>query len=375
MLEIDRKLAEGIVTLSTTIRRKLLNYIYSMLNIKQKDLKKKQEKKIILKGNQNNRKLNNISKITHIDPNYISGLTQSDGSFFVTISKNKKSKWGIRIRPTFTITQNLDSLSVLESIKHFFNCGYITIIKEKNAAEYKVTSKEDLQIIFKHFETYPLYESKQRSMHIVKEITNILIKEEHYEKIKLAYIIKLIFTINPVTNRTKEKELFQFLELNYIEKINYSYVFQDYPLNENFIMGLIDGDGSFYVSFHFNKLIKTGFSIVQYSTEIKLLEKIQKYFNCGTIYKVRAKPQIKYQITSLKDICSILIPFVDKYQLHTMKKEHYLIFKKVCEIKNQTIKLSDKEKLYIIDIAYNMNKEGRGRHLTKDEYIKKYFLS
>lgn len=58
-----------------------------------------------------------------------------------------------------------------------------------------------------------------------------------------------------------------------------------------------------------------------------------------------------------------------------MKKEHYLIFKKVCEIKNQTINLSDKEKLYIIDIAYNMNKEGRGRHLTKDEYIKKYFLS
>jgi len=47
------------------------------------------------------------------NPNYISGLVQADGSFFVTISKNPKSKYGLRIRATFTITQNLDSIPVV----------------------------------------------------------------------------------------------------------------------------------------------------------------------------------------------------------------------------------------------------------------------
>lgn len=53
-----------------------------MLNMIQKDCLKKLEKKLILKGKKNIRK---FSKITHIDPNYISGLTQSDGSFFVAL--------------------------------------------------------------------------------------------------------------------------------------------------------------------------------------------------------------------------------------------------------------------------------------------------
>lgn len=56
---------------------------------------------------------NQIKIDSDIDPYYITGLVQSDGSFFVTISKNKKSKFGIRIRPHFTVTQDLDSLFVL----------------------------------------------------------------------------------------------------------------------------------------------------------------------------------------------------------------------------------------------------------------------
>ena len=49
--------------------------------------------------------LNNNICVSELDPDYITGFAQSDGSFFVAISKSSKYKWGIRIRPAFTITQ------------------------------------------------------------------------------------------------------------------------------------------------------------------------------------------------------------------------------------------------------------------------------
>ena len=67
------------------------------------------------------------------NPNYISGLVQADGSFFVTISNNPKSKYGLRIRATFTITQNLDSIGILEQVQSYFKCGNVFINKKRGS--------------------------------------------------------------------------------------------------------------------------------------------------------------------------------------------------------------------------------------------------
>jgi|SRR6185312_2928026 hypothetical protein len=66
---------------------------------------------------------NTVKAMVSLPPyhkNVLIGLLLSDGSFFVTVcflknthSKNPKSKYGLRIRATFTITQNLDSIPVV----------------------------------------------------------------------------------------------------------------------------------------------------------------------------------------------------------------------------------------------------------------------
>ena len=58
---------------------------------------------------------------------YISGLTQSDGSFFCTIIISPKHRFGLQFRPKFTITADLDSKYVLDNIQLFFNCGKVTV--------------------------------------------------------------------------------------------------------------------------------------------------------------------------------------------------------------------------------------------------------
>lgn len=354
---------------SRRIRKKFFNITRKNNKIKKAKLSKINFKKWLLE---------NIC-VFKLDPNYITGLAQSDGTFFVSIARDRKAKWGPRFRPSFAITQkHLLTKSVLRSIQRHFKCGNIYYNKGKKSWEYVVDSKDELPIIFNHFETYPLHVSKQRSFHIVKLITEMLRRRDHYNKDKLAFMIKLIYKINAVTNRDeqKERELFEELELNYIEDkyFNWDYEIKDYPINDQFLIGLIEGDGSFFITFHRDLFMRPGFNISQSSTEKVLLDKVEKYLGCGEVQE-ESETVIKYRINNFDEIIAHLIPFMDKYQLYTKKRDHYTIFKKVCMIKgnrdDRIISLEDKFK--IVDLAYNMNKGGAKRKMTKEEYIRTYF--
>jgi hypothetical protein len=63
---------------------------------------------------------------------------------------------------------------------------------------------------------------------------------------------------------------------------------------------------------------------------------------------------------------------MDKYQLYTNKVVHYEIFKKICKLIQNKQHESKEGILQIINLAYNMNKDGKRRKLTKEEYINKY---
>ena len=96
------------------------------------------------------------------------------------------------------------------------------------------------------------------------------------------------------------------------------------------------------------------------------MEKIKNYFNCGNIH-YESKTIIKYRITKTQDFITKLLPFMDQHQLHTIKKNHYEIFKKVCLLKTKK-PFNKQEFLEIVDLAYNMNKGGVNRKLTREEY-------
>ena len=172
--------------------------------------------------------------------------------------------------------------SVLESVRHYFNCGRVHYNTERDCWEYVVDSKPDLlNIIFKHFEKHPLHGSKQRAYHAVKLITEMLERKDHHDKSKdkLGFMIKLIYKINTVTNRDEagERALFKLLKMDYIEDkdFKWTYIYKDYPINDQFLVGLIEGDGSFFITFHPNLVMRPGFNISQHSLEKDMLEKVR----------------------------------------------------------------------------------------------------
>ena len=135
----------------------------------------------------------------------ISGLTQADGSFFVSIEVGIKYRNGLRIRPKFTITQDLGSVEVLEAIKNYFDCGKVYTNPKKHSAEFVVESIKDLKTtIIPHFLEYPLQLDKQRAFSILMNVVNILDTKAHYDKLVCADMLNLIFSMNVSSNRSTE---------------------------------------------------------------------------------------------------------------------------------------------------------------------------
>ena len=65
---------------------------------------------------------------------------------------------------------------------------------------------------------------------------------------------------------------------------------------------------------------------------------------------------------------------MDKYRLHTNKQQHQgYIFNSVGEMIKENRHKSEEDFNKIIELAYNMNKEGKRRRLTKEEYLKECY--
>jgi hypothetical protein len=137
----------------------------------------------------------------------------------------------------------------------------------------------------------------------------------------------------------------------------------------NYIVGFVDGEGSFNISFikrndyKYNIKISPSFNISQKDREI--LEWIKSVFNCGTI-RDRGDGVFYYEVQSIKSLKEIIIPFFNKYHLRTKKHTTFKIFS---EIVNLIDKGKHLEKEGILEI-YDLREKivvARMRKYTKEE--------
>lgn len=140
----------------------------------------------------------------------------------------------------------------METIQEYFQCeySYITINQKTHSAELVISSPIDLKTkVIPHLEKYPVFEGKQYSFLVLKEIIERLEKNP-LTRLNLAQIIKLAYNMNTVTNRKEEgeKQLLEYIgETSEIEVAKP--IIKHYPIEDQFIVGFIDGDGSFHLSF------------------------------------------------------------------------------------------------------------------------------
>lgn len=114
-------------------------------------------------------------------------------------------------------------------------------------------------------------------------------------------------------------------------------------ISADYIVGLTDGEGCFYVNIrpprfpNSKERVETHFYIKLRENNLFLLKEIKKFFGCGGIYYQKEKRPnhsgcYRFEINSQVDINGILIPFFKKHPLIGPKRRDFLIFRKITEL-------------------------------------------
>ena len=96
-----------------------------------------------------------------INPNFITGLIDGEGCFFIRIIKNPKRKIGWNVEPKFVITLHQKDTAILNLLKIYF--GEVgNISHSKNSVSFWVSSLKELNDkILPHFLNYSLLTQKK----------------------------------------------------------------------------------------------------------------------------------------------------------------------------------------------------------------------
>ncbi len=143
------------------------------------------------------------------------------------------------------------------------------------------------------------------------------------------------------------------------------------------IAGLVDGEGSFSVAIvrhptqkmRFGWIINPCFQVYQHEKHREVLELCRFVFGTGAIYrKSGIHPVLNFSVDSRRNIMERVIPFFEKYPLVT-KKESFRLFREIVFAMERKEHWTKDGFRKIVELAFQMNQQGKGRRRTKEEIL------
>jgi len=142
-----------------------------------------------------------------IDPNYISGYVDGEGSFLVSFSPREKLSIGLEARPSFSVSQREDRSEVLDLMQSYFDCGFIRYSKRDRNRRYEVRNLKDLnKVVIPHFRKFPLLSSKIKDFEVFTQICDLMQNEQHRTRDGFINIINLAISMNIGGSRRYDKK-------------------------------------------------------------------------------------------------------------------------------------------------------------------------
>nr|WPM94704.1 hypothetical protein [Ceratocystis fimbriata]WPM94756.1 hypothetical protein [Ceratocystis fimbriata] len=310
-----------------------------------------------LGGFERNYQVNSISNLIkrnysqfnfRFNPWYITGFVDGEGSFMLTIIKDKKYKLGWRIVCRFIISLNKKDLALLNSIKDFFGVGTIFLLG-KDSIQYRVESWNDVGVIINHFVQYPLITKKHADFLLFKSAYNLIINKSHLTEKGLMELI----AIKAVMNRGLSDDL-KLAFPNLVPCLR-----PEVPLVKisdfHWLAGFTEAEGCFSVvlfkspTSKYGLGVKLSFILTQHIRDEDLIKSLVEYLGCGNISFNR--DTINFKVASFVSLKNVIVPFFIKYSLHGKKRLDFDLF-------NEVVKLMENKE--------HLTKEG----LSKIEQIK-----
>ena len=298
-----------------------------------------------------------------LNPLFISGFSDAESSFVITILKNPRYKIGWNVQVRFQIKLHEKDRALLLLIQEYFNnIGYISKINDKSTVEFRVSDITNLNnLIIPHFEKYLLLTNKYKDLQIFKQIVLLMLENKHTNiegfKEILEYKISLNWGLSTIL-----KEHFPLIEAKSIkykkETRNPNERRVGYPTAPpEWIAGFSSGESNFFIVISGNK-VWLRFSIAQDSIDLWLLKNFIEIFNCGYVSRRSHKNRkvCEFVVTKINDIIMYIIPFFEKYPIKGTKYNDYIKFKEAAIIIKNKEHLTEKGLNKVIDLKKSMNK-------------------
>lgn len=292
------------------------------------------------------------SKIV-LNPSFISGFSDAEGSFVVTILKNPRYKIGWNVQARFQIKLHEVDRALLLLIQNYFdNVGYISKLNDKLTVEFRVSDITSLKnLIIPHFEKYRLITNKHKYFILFKQIVSLMSKNQHTTLEGLKEILAYRASLNWGLSENLKISFPSIIPVKRVE-------IEDNTLSNlspDWVAGFSTGESNFYIAISGTK-VWLRFSIAQDSRDILLLKSLVEFFNCGYITQYKNREVCEFVVTKIKDINMYIIPFFDKYKIEGFKYKNYVKFKKAAILINNKEHLTEKGLNEIIELKNSMNK-------------------
>jgi len=288
-----------------------------------------------------------------LSPSFISGFSDGEGSFVVTILKNPRYKIGWNVQARFQIKLHEKDRALLLLIQNYFgNIGYISKINDKSTVEFRVSDITSLNnIIIPHFEKYTLITNKYKDFILFKQIVSLMSENKHTTLEGLKEILEYRGSLNwGLSKGLKES----FPSITPVKRVEIEDNILS-KLSSDWIAGFSTGESNFFIAISGTK-VWLRFSIAQDSRDILLLKSLVEFFNCGYVAQYKNRKVSEFIITKINDIITYVIPFFDKYKIEGSKYKDYVKFKEAAMLIKDKEHLTEKGLNKIIELKKTMNK-------------------
>lgn len=292
-----------------------------------------------------------------LNPYYITGFVDGEGSFIITVNPNSKYKTNFRVKATFSIGLHERDLPLLKHIQNYFGVGSVTK-QGKNSFQYRVSSIKELDLIISHFDKYPLMSKKHADFLLFKQAVSLIKQGEHLNIDGLKNIIALKASLNlGLTDDLNQA----FPDITPVLRPSFKYPCLIPDLN--WFAGFTDAEGCFFiviknsVNSTLKESVSLRFILTQHLRDEELLRSFITILGCGKYIPRSNKDYGEFVVEKFSDISLKIIPLFENYKLHGIKRHDFEDFKKVVSIMKNKDHLELSGLNQIKEIKSNVNKK------------------
>lgn len=268
-----------------------------------------------------------------VDPYFITGLIEAEGSFSITKHKDDRAKHKMNIGLSFRITMLSNEIDLLNMVKDFFCCGHLYIEYKRGTLTLAIRDINSINnIIIPHFSNYPLRGTKYLDFLSFKQAINIINSKKHLTKEGLDKIIRIS------NNMNSYREFMVEYSPNHAIEDSIGYI----PIDGNYINGFIAGDGCLAFNTKDVNFGRMSLQITQHKCNKLLLLSIAKYFNSTSKIYYHDVNSLQVTLSGIKLWESVIFNHFNKYSLHgtkAIKLNKLYLIRELMLNKNHLIKI------------------------------------